>query len=224
MSPASRVSSLLSVMKDSFQLWADRLARKLFIAAIAMLFPAAASATSQTLTIGSDIEFSGGQAPASPLHPWIQMTINDNGPNSVIFQLTAPHLTGNENISEFYFNLDPALSMDLGSLVFSNTVQGGSFTLPTISQQENGFKADGDGRYDNHLSFATGGNVNSTFTSGDSLQYTITGSGISAASFDFLIRPMAVTAHSSPWPTSRTRPAPAAAAAVGSPTAAAARS
>ncbi len=187
MSSASRVWSLLSVIKASFELRADRLARKLFIAVIAMLFPAVASATSQTLSIGSDIEFSGGQAPASPLHPWIQMTISDNGPNSVIFQLTAPHLTGNENISEFYFNLDPALSMDLGSLVFSNIVQGGSFTLPTISQQENGFKADGDGKYDIHLSFATG--TNNTFVGGDSLQYTITGNGISAASFDFLSAP-----------------------------------
>jgi hypothetical protein len=180
MSPATRVSSLLSVVKTS---------RKIFIAVIAMLFPAAAFAAPQTLTVGSDIEFSGGQAPASPLHPWTQMSITDNGPNSVIFQLTAPHLTGSENISDFYFNLDPALSMDLGSLVFSSIVKTGSFDTPTINQGENAFKADGDGDYDIQLSFTTGGNVSKTFTNGDVLQYTITGNGISAASFDFLSNP-----------------------------------
>jgi hypothetical protein len=65
----------------------------------------------------------------------------------------------------------------------------GSFDDPTISQGVNGFKADGDGEYDINLSFTTGGNTNKTFTGGDSLQYTISGSGISASSFDFLSHP-----------------------------------
>ncbi len=189
MSSAPRVSSLLSVVKTSAELCPNRLIHKLFIAVVAMLFPSIASATSQTLTIGSDIEFSGGQAPVSPLHPWIQMTITDNGPNSVVFQLTAPHLTGSENISEFDFNLDPALSMDLGSLVFSSIVKSGSFDTPTIHQGVNAFKADGDGDYDIQFSFTTGGNVSKTFTNGDVLQYAITGNSISAESFDFLSNP-----------------------------------
>jgi hypothetical protein len=188
MSDASRVSSLSSIIKSPV-LQSGR-AHRILIAVVAILLPAAARASSpQTLTVGSDIEFSGGQAPASPIHPWIVMTVTDNGPNSVLFQLSAPNLTGSENVSEFDFNLDPALSMDLGNLVFSSLVKTGSFDTPTITQGENAFKADGDGDYDISLSFTTGGNVNKTFTNGDTLEYTVTGNGISAASFDFLSNP-----------------------------------
>jgi len=138
------------------------------------------------LTVGSDIEFSNAQAPASATKPWIQMTIADVSPGVVQFVLSAPHLTGSENISEFDFNVDPALSADLGHLTFSSLIKAGSFDTPTISEGENAFKADGDGYYDLKLSFTTGGNTSKTFTNGDTLQYTITGTGISASSFDFL--------------------------------------
>jgi hypothetical protein len=159
------------------------------IAVAAFLLPAVASAAPQTLSVGSDIEFSNGQAPASAIHPWVLLTIADNGPNSVLLKLTAPHLTASENISEFDFNIDPALTMDLDHLIFSNLVKGGSFDTPTISQGEDGFKADGDGKYDIQFLFTVGGNVSKTFTTGDSLQYTITGAGISASSFDFISTP-----------------------------------
>jgi hypothetical protein len=173
----------------SFTRAARAFATRSAIAFAAFFLPAAAFAVPQTLTIGSDIEFSGGQAPASATHPWVLLTIADSGPNSVLLTLTAPNLTGSENVSEFYFNIDPALSMDLDHLIFSNLVKGGSFDTPTIDQGENAFKADGDGKYDIHFSFTTGGNVSKTFTTGESLQYTITGAGISASSFDFMSAP-----------------------------------
>jgi hypothetical protein len=142
-----------------------------------------------TLTVGSDIEFSNGQAPASATKPWIQMAITDVSPGVVQFVLSAPHLTGSENISEFDFNLDPALAADLGHLTFSNLIKTGSFDTPTINQMEDGFKADGDGFYDVQMLFTTGGNTNKTFTASDNLQYTVSGAGISASSFNFLSAP-----------------------------------
>jgi hypothetical protein len=153
-----------------------------------MLFLPSA-ARSATFSVGSNIEFSNGQAPASATTPWEKMSISDNGPGSVIFTLTAPNLTGSENVSEFDFNIDPALSADLGKLSFTDLVKLGSFDTPTIGQGEDAFKADGDGKYDIQLLFTTGGNTSKTFTNGDSLQYTISGTGISASSFDFLSTP-----------------------------------
>jgi hypothetical protein len=111
------------------------------------------------LTVSSDMEFSGGQSPASATTPWIQMTITDVSAGVVNFVLTAPNLTGSENISEFDFNLDRALAADLGHLTFSNLIKTGSFDTPTIGQSANAFKADGDGLYDIQMSFTTGGNT-----------------------------------------------------------------
>jgi hypothetical protein len=101
------------------------------------------------------------------------------------FVLSAPNLKDRENISEFDWNLDPALAADLGHLTFSNLIKTGSFNTPTISESANTFKADGDGYYDLQLSFTTGENIAKTFANGDTLQYTISGTGISASSFDF---------------------------------------
>jgi hypothetical protein len=117
------------------------------------------------------------------------MTITDNGADSVIFKMTALNLTDSENASEFDFNLDPALLLDLGHLTFTNLIKTGSFDAPDVNQGVNAYKADGDGDYDIKLDFTTGGNVSKTFTSGDSIQYTINGTGISAASFNFLSQP-----------------------------------
>jgi hypothetical protein len=147
------------------------------------------ASTGSVLTVGSDMEFSGGQAPASPVKPWLQMMISDVSPGVVQFVLSAPNLTGSENASEFDFNLDPALAADLGHLTFSNLIKTGSFDTPSIDQMVNGFKADGDGLYDISMSFTTGGNMSKTFTGGDTLQYTISGNGISASSFNFLSAP-----------------------------------
>jgi hypothetical protein len=160
---------------------------KIVVAAALCWLPYVARAGS--LTVGADQEFSNAEAPASATKPWVLMTITDSGPNSVTFKLTAPNLTGSESIDLFDFNLDPALANMLGNVSFTNLLKTGSFDTPTISQIANGFKADGDGFYDFQLQFTTGGNVDKTFTNGDSLQYTISGAGISASSFNFLSAP-----------------------------------
>jgi len=152
-----------------------------------VLLPGVAHA--DTLTLSAVSEFSGGQEPFSGTPPWIVVSFDDHGgTGSVDFTLTAPNLTSTENVEQLYINLDPALIGNL-PLTFGGLVKGGSFDTPTISQGDNAFKADGDGEYDILLSFTPGGNTSKTFTIGDSLQYTITGAGLTANSFAFLSNP-----------------------------------
>jgi hypothetical protein len=125
--------------------------------------------------------------------PWITAVFQDTStPGSVMLTLSAPHLTGNEFVSGWYFNLNPAL--DPTQLQFNSaTVSSGSFTLPGIRESVDSYKADGDGKYDILLSFSTSGGLNGNFTSGDSLSYTLSGNFgshvLSAADFLFLSAP-----------------------------------
>jgi hypothetical protein len=154
---------------------------------VILFVPCMALAT--VISYGANSEFSGAQAPASATTPWIEVSFDDHGGvGSVDFTLTAPNLTGTENVEEFYMNLDPSL-YGLLPLSFGGLVKGGSFDTPSISQGIDGYKADGDGEYDIKFGFTPGGNVSKTFTTGDSLKYTITGTGLTAASFAFLSTP-----------------------------------
>jgi hypothetical protein len=157
--------------------------KKLFIitmvaAAVAMTIPAA-FATSYNL----DTEFSGAQAPFGP-GPWANLTFTDTGAGQVTATFTTL-LSGSENISGWYLNVADAFA---GNLTFTLGTTVGSFTIPTISQGLNAFKADGDGFYDNLLSFAVGGNANQVFGAGESLSFVLTSSvsGLDASDFDQL--------------------------------------
>lgn len=156
------------------------------VALLAVLSSESAQAT--VLTFGANYEFSGATAPAgSP--PWFTVEFDDNNvAGSVIFTLTATNLTGAENVLSLYLNVDPALYGAL-PLSFSGLTKTGSFDTPMIAQAVDGYKADGDGFYDLLLSFSAGGNVNKTFTQGDVLDYTISGPGLVATSFNFLSTP-----------------------------------
>jgi hypothetical protein len=158
-----------------------------FAAASTALGPSPARAT--VISFGANMEFSGGQAPGSATTPWVVVSFDDHGgTGSVDLTLTAPHLTASENVVELDLNIVPGLSGDL-PLAFSGLVKTGSFDTPTIAQGEDAFKADGDGFYDIRLSFTVGGNTSKTFTNGDSLKYTLSGAGLTAASFDTLSTP-----------------------------------
>jgi hypothetical protein len=136
-----------------------------------------------------DHEFSGGVAPDSATKPWVAAELTTLGAG-VQFTLMAPNLTDSEFVSGFYFNFSNTL-LSSGSLTLSLQSQAGSFTMPTINVIMDEFKADGDGRYDILLSFATSGNADSRFTLGDSVGYIISYSGgpITAGDFAFLSKP-----------------------------------
>ncbi len=136
------------------------------------------------ITFSANIEFSGGTAPVGAA-PWLTAKFDDaDSTGSVTLTLTAFNLTASEFISGWYLNLDP--SLDVTSLVFSAPTKTGSFSDPGISQGTNAYKADGDGKYDLLLDFATGGGASSRFGVGESVKYTITGiSTLNANSFSF---------------------------------------
>ena len=152
----------------------------------ALALTAAANAT--ILTYDLSVEFSGATPPVGAA-PWLRATFDDGGsPGSVVMKLTTPNLTATEFVSGWYFNLNPAL--DPTSLSFSGPVKTGSFTDPAINLSVDAFKADGDGKYDILLDFATDDGFPTRFGAGDEVTYTITGiPTLTANSFNYLSLP-----------------------------------
>ena len=140
------------------------------------------------ITFDLSVEFSEATPPAEAA-PWLNATFNDGGsPGSVVLTLTNTNLIGSEMVSQWIFNLDPDLNP--GDLVFSPPTKTGSFTSPSISTGVNAFKADGDGKFDIKLAFATGGGEDDRFGAGEGVEYTITGiPSLTSGSFDFLSAP-----------------------------------
>ena len=135
-----------------------------------------------------DTPFPADPSPAAPA-PWITADF-ESVSGGVNLTISAVGLTGSEFASELYFNLDPSLGLDQSSLTFNETASSGSFSAPTISQAagDNNYKADGDGKYDFRFSFGTASGT--TFGSGDTLTYFISGiPGLAAGSFAFLSEP-----------------------------------
>jgi hypothetical protein len=143
-------------------------------------------------TISWDLtyEFSGAQAPASATQPWVRVVIEDNGANQVRLTLTAPNLTGSENISDLLFNFNPS-KIGLINLL-SISPSGSTFDTSTINQGDNIKNADGDGLFDVWVAFTPGGVTSSVFNQGDQLVLDMQGTGIltiSAADFAFTSHP-----------------------------------
>jgi hypothetical protein len=138
---------------------------------VLLAFPAAAT----TLSMGLDVEFSGGVAPAG-MSPWIKATFDDSvgGSNDVRLTLTANHLTGGasgESIGLWLFNFDPTLDPTL--LTF--TVVNNSASVPNgIATGVDAFQADGDGKYDIQFDFPPPpGSDAARFTGGETVTYDI---------------------------------------------------
>jgi len=159
-------------------------------ASLLISFSATASATS--ITIPYTVEFSGATPPAGAA-PWLTATFDDeNTPGTVKLTLAATNLTGSEFVFGAYFNLNKAFDPNT-PLSFSSPTKTGSFSDPTISLSTDTFQADGDGRYDILLTFGIAPPAN-RFGAGDSVEYTITGTGAAAgtlvaADFNWLSAP-----------------------------------
>jgi len=134
-----------------------------------------------SFTLNFDQEFSGATPPSSSTTPWIRASFVDVSVSTVDLIITTDNLSGSENVSEFFFNFDDWLTV--GNLTITQVGSSGAFTAPGISREMNGFKADGDGRYDVLLTFATGGSAAAVFGVGDSVTYRLTYAGITAGSF-----------------------------------------
>jgi hypothetical protein len=155
--------------------------------ALALVMLATVPLTAAVVVFDSSIEFSGATPPAG-LPPWLRATFDDGGGSGKVnLKFEATNLTGSEFVSDLMFNLDPAL--DPTSLVFGAITKVGTFDDPTISTGVDGFKADGDGKFDLQFAFSNAP-PGTRFGAGDSMSLDITGiASLTASSFNFLSAP-----------------------------------
>jgi hypothetical protein len=159
--------------------------RWLFSASIVSIV-SASTLGAAVLTLNLNAVMDGSSTPPQGSSPWLSVTFTDLGTNSVRADFAATDLTGSEFISEWYFNLDPALDPSL--LTFAPiTPVTGAFALPTVFAAADAYKANGGGFYDFKLDFSTAGGSSNRFTAGDVLSYQLSHSTgiIDAMSFDF---------------------------------------
>ena len=148
------------------------LLRLLLLACLVAAIPAAAdtlnflptstfsgTAPAGTLSIAFT-DVTGGSCPA--VGGCVQMVITSN-------LGTGENLDPNKAI---YLNIDPAESSLLGSLTFTLTANTGFAQTASVSQQEDGFKPDGDGLMDLLFTYSPS---TKAFTNGESQTYLITG-------------------------------------------------
>ena len=127
-----------------------------------------------------------GSAPEGT-SPWITAAFSDVAPGVVQLTISAVGMTTAESLGSLLLNLDPADSP--ANLQFTYVSSTGSFAHPTVTTGENKFKADGDGKYDIDLAFSL--KTGKIFTTGDSVTYDISASGLNAMDFDYLSAPSA---------------------------------
>ena len=172
-----------------------------FVAAACLLL-ASAPVQAGVLSFGTSMEYNGGTAPSGP-PPWMTATFDDDGSaGSVTLTLSETNLTGSESVEVWLFNVDPNVDPDdANEISFSApTPLSGSFTAPVASLGTDTFKADGDGYFDIKIQFGLGdaNDSNQRFGVGDSVQYTISGPGLLAGSFNYISAP---DGGQGEWPT-----------------------
>jgi hypothetical protein len=137
----------------------------------ALVFSGIAPRDSDALQFTLDQEFSGSGATATG-YPVV--TIADSGVNQVTLTIQNNFTTSVEKVTEV------SLNSNVLPLTFT-FVSGDAAT--SIDQGSNCCKADGDGFFDIQLNYSPSGNI---FTNSDQSVYTISGTGLTAASFNFV--------------------------------------
>lgn len=153
----------------------------LLVAALAgvLAMPGMPNAQASTVTFNYTAIISG-DTPAGT-SPWVQATFDDGGSSgTVTLTMTTSGLTGSENVSGMYFNLDTTLNPTSLSFAYLGTTGPGATSVQTNT---NTYKADGDGMYDILFNFPTG----TGFNPNETVKYSITGiPSLTAQSFNFL--------------------------------------
>ena len=156
------------------------LAQTAALAATSLLFFGVAQASTLQLDFTYDFSdpFDPNSAPPDGAGPWATAIFDDAGSTGSV-TLTINNLAN--EITGLWFNLDD--SMDAGSLSIiadgSNPVTANNIYQAGTAAQ---MRADGSGLYDIAFDLPPPG---STFTSGQTLIYNITGAGLTASSFGF---------------------------------------
>lgn len=152
-------------------------------ACAALLFAGAAQAA--TLTYEFEVSFGDlsdpDTVPPGGPTPWLTAVFDDGGtPGSVTLTMTVSSFVGIADVTEVYFNLDPALNPALLSIL--NT---GGQAQSGITNSADCCAADSSGLYDLRISYA-----NDTFSAGETSVFSITGiAGLVASDFLFYSAP-----------------------------------
>ena len=170
-----------------------------FVVATCLLL-ASTAVQASVITFETSVEYSGATAPSGPA-PWMTATFDDGGSaGSVTLTLSETNLTGSESVMVWMFNVDPNVDPDdANQISFSApTPLSGVFTAPIVSLGTDAFRADGDGYFDIKIEFDGSDGANQRFGVGDSVQFTITGPGLLAGSFNYI---SAEDGGAGEWPT-----------------------
>lgn len=146
----------------------------------------AAALTTASVSAGFDLSLDvpfSGKVNANGSPPWLTVHFEDTAANEVEMTLTS--LLTSPNVLKdkgLYLNFDPALS--LASLVFTHL---SGVEAADIDTGVDAFKADGTGGdFDILFGFGRAGkNPLPVFGAGDTSKYKITGTGLTAQSFNF---------------------------------------
>ncbi len=154
-------------------------------AALALLLALPARADLTNLLYQFNTTFSANSVAPSGPAPWVTANFaNTNG--GVLLTISNLNLLGAEKLDLLDLNINP--NLNVANLTFTLQSQVGSFTAPTISTGEDGFKADGDGYYDLQLQFTT--STLGSFNGGEAVTYLLAGiNGLAAGDFAYLSSP-----------------------------------
>ena len=151
---------------------------------------AAMAVPAQAATVTFNYTESFGAVPPDGPAPYATATFDDGGGvGSVTLTMSVAPTVNLADVTAMYFNLDPSLDPTL----LSFTRDGG--TGPTAANTDiltgvDAYRAGGDGYYDILFDFPPPpGQDAARFNAGEDLVYTITGIGITAASFNFFGTP-----------------------------------
>ncbi len=151
--------------------------------AIALIVGAPAGAA----TLEYDFDISFGSVPAAGAAPWLNATFDDGDTTgSVTLTMSALASLQGASISEIYFSFDAGITDLAVSAIDISAIPGTS----SVSINQNTYQADGDGIYDLFFNLPPPpGSVPARFTAGETISYAITGTGLTAASFNYLSEP-----------------------------------
>jgi hypothetical protein len=143
----------------------------------------AAKTQAASITYDLNYVFTSSGLPAST-GTYLTATFTEVNSNTVELVLTSSLENANEFFSEFYFNSDETVSVSLPT-VLSGTYGSSQGTITSIDQFNlDKYKADGTGGdFDVRIKFDTAPDAD-RFNLFDSLLFTITGSGITADTFN----------------------------------------
>ena len=150
------------------------------------LFSLQASAASVTFNYTESF----GSVPPDGPAPYATATFDDGGTaGSVTLTMTVAGTVDGADVTAMFFNLDPTLDPTL--LTFNRDGGTGPAAATTnILTGVDAYRAGGDGYYDIVFDFPPPpGNDAAKFNAGEDLVYTITGTGITADSFNFFATP-----------------------------------